>query len=246
VGSVGVEDISGMGQQQWGQFAKMIAVVDMSHQSSELLQPTDCDRIFLRANQVGLSPCAKPHGLSTQGVHSRELQDRAAGVDFWDRANMGKQLKAQQANAKGKDVNNTMSQAEFINGLVRLAHRRFREEPSFYLRFRRLLDEHVRPNSGFMRVMDDDVSKALEGDAELKRVLSDAAPALRKIFKKYSQGDSRDREARQHQGTMNMYEYMSLLGDAALMGEDLTQREARQIFAQVLTRSTVVQYMPPV
>lgn len=120
-------------------------------------------------------------------------------------------------------------------GLCRLAHAKFKKEPSLLRRLERLFSEHIKLYASF-GVMDDDIARALESDEDLQDVLAMVEEDLRRVFKKFSVGEE-DRKAGDAAattaGTMNMNEFIGMLSSANLIDNKLTNREAREIFVQV-------------
>lgn len=99
-GTEGSEAVESMGKNNFASYAQEIAVTE---KRSLNLNAGSIDLIFIRSNQ-----------------------DRAEGVDYFDRNNMGKALRAQKG-ARGTDpIDNKMGLREFVCANVRLAHAKHR------------------------------------------------------------------------------------------------------------------------
>ena len=97
------------------------------------------------------------------------------GVDIFDRANQGKNLKAVKG-AKGSGaVDNQMEVKEFVAGLIRLAHAKFKKLPSLADRWDAFLQDHVQAFAD-MGNMTDEISEMLSWP-EVVAVIGDPAVA---------------------------------------------------------------------
>ena len=156
------------------------------------------------------------------------------GVDIFDRANQGKNLKAVKG-AKGSGaVDNQMEVKEFVAGLIRLAHAKFKKLPSLADRWDAFLQDHVQAFAD-MGNMTDEISEMLSWP-EVVAVIGDPAVAnlLAQSFLNFCvSGASASSKNDPTANTMDMTEYMKFLQAAELLDQSLTVREARAIFVQV-------------
>ena len=155
-------------------------------------------------------------------------------MDIFDRANQGKNLKAVKG-AKGSGaVDNQMEVKEFVAGLIRLAHAKFKKLPSLADRWDAFLQDHVQAFAD-MGNMTDEISEMLSWP-EVVAVIGDPAVAnlLAQSFLNFCvSGASASSKNDPTANTMDMPEYMKFLQAAELLDQSLTVREARAIFVQV-------------
>ena len=185
------------------QFLDYAAEIQVLDKSSVDLNAGCIDRIFIRANQ-----------------------DRTGGIDIFDRENQGRKMKEKAGEMPATD--NEMELKEFVCANLRLAHAKYRELPSLADRWEKMLEENIKP---FAQIgdLEDEVTLLLESKHG-REFIAHYLPVFETLFTVYSQGEN---ERDDQGGTMNMGEFMKFLTDAGLLGDALTQREARGIFVQV-------------
>ena len=135
--------------------------------------------------------------------------------------------------ATGSDpIDNQMGLLEFIAGLIRIAHAKFKKVPSLADRWDALMSQHIKKYADIGN-LEDDISVMLQWQ-EMQSVLSSHAQMLQQAFLNYCVSPEElapGMDAQAH--LMNMKEWMSFLTDAKLLDKQLTVREARGIFVQV-------------
>ena len=203
-GTVGMDDVEDMGQGQFKNFAKEIRVMD-----KKTLDAGTIDRMFIRANQ-----------------------DRSEGVDIFDRANQGKALKAQKGAKGDAPVDNQMGLKEFVAGMMRLCHAKFKRLPSLADRWAAFFNEHVKKYAD-IGDLTDEISQLLDWP-ETQAAIGANEELITQAFLNFcvsenERGPGNDAAAEM----MNMTEFMTFLTEAGMLDKELTVREARGIFVQV-------------
>ena len=239
-GTVGMDDDEDMGIGQFKNFAKEIQIMNKTDLNAGAI-----DRMFIRANQ-----------------------DRSAGVDQFNRENMGKvsfraahvsgcpccvfpvqidcvlcsfcrlahgyaQALKELKGATGSDpVDNQMGLREFVAGMVRMAHAKFKKMPSLADRWDAYMTQHVKKYAD-IGSLEDEITAMMQWK-EVESVLNTHAEMLKQTFLNFCVSENElapgmDALAQM----MNMSEWMGFLTEAKLLDKQLTVREARSIFVQV-------------
>ncbi len=135
--------------------------------------------------------------------------------------------------ARGSDpVDNKMGLKEFVAGMIRMAHAKFKKLPSLADRWDAFMSQHVKKH-GHVVSLEDDISTVLQSE-EVKGVLNTHADMLAQAFLNFcvSEEDfAPGMDAQAH--LMKMSEWMRFVTAAKLLDDKLTVREARVIFVQV-------------
>ena len=135
--------------------------------------------------------------------------------------------------AKGSGpVDNQMGLREFIAGVVRMAHAKFKKMPSLADRWDALFTEHIKKYANIGE-LEDEITEMMEWE-EVEEVLETHAAMLRQAFLNYCVSPEEMRPGMDAAAQMmNMPEFMGFLTAANLLDKKLTVREARGIFVQV-------------
>jgi hypothetical protein len=187
-GKTGNADVETMGMSQFSKFCKACNIVDKN------LKVSDCDRIFLRANQDRLGDM----------------------VDVLSK-NMTKKQKAQKAKMKKAGPDHELDVTEFVAATIRCAHLKYRQLPAIADRYAKLLTECIKANSVFE--LEDDLSAAVESPqlSGPEGVMILAEGKLRRLFEKWCAADATAFTAAEN-STMNLPEWMMFLKACNLVG----------------------------
>jgi hypothetical protein len=141
-------------------------------------------------------------------------------------------LKEMKGATGSEPVDNQMGLREFIAGLVRIAHARFKKMPSLADRWEAFMRQHVKKYAD-IGDLEDEITAMLQWK-EVESVLNTHADMLKQAFLNFCVSEAEMAPGMDAQAQMmNMAEWMGFLTEAKLLDKQLTVREARGIFVQV-------------